>query len=128
MNRYGFLFARFRPGCHWYALVLAGKNLITAMVPVVPGSVSQWCMLLLALFTYNTTTLLMLPWRHTVVNVLDSYLTSGLLVVACFGGVFLDLNSVDASTLSTVGAAVIVAMPLGICCLAMYPRRGGRGV
>lgn len=80
LHRYGFLFARFRTGSFHYAAVLLSRNMILAILPVVPEEGIVLMLIVLTLLVSFAIATDLRPWRMDSMNNLD-IVSSGLMIL-----------------------------------------------
>eukprot|EP00929_Paragymnodinium_shiwhaense_P036218 TRINITY_DN19440_c0_g1_i2.p1 TRINITY_DN19440_c0_g1~~TRINITY_DN19440_c0_g1_i2.p1 ORF type:complete len:1136 (+),score=120.67 TRINITY_DN19440_c0_g1_i2:82-3489(+) len=91
-HMYDFLFGRFRPQVHWYALVSFARGLLISVVPILPNPVIQLLIFQLAMIAQLFVTAKVQPyvrWQESQVEVI---LTACVLLLASVCYVFIEVN------------------------------------
>ncbi|CAE7227713.1 Scube3 [Symbiodinium sp. KB8] len=126
MNRYRFLFQRFRPECYYYGLVLLFRNAFVALLPVVLASMPELQVLLMGvLFVLGWFVQVRTwPWRTQEANYADSIMTGFLLVVLLAAGPLLKIDEDKSAEMlgwlllfAVMGPAVV---GVGAVCFAVF--------
>ena len=81
LHAFAFLFFRFRPPAYWYVLVLLGRNLAAAMVPIIADEAVQLFCLTLVIGPCVVACAWALPWRIFIANVLDLVTNVGFVLI-----------------------------------------------
>ncbi len=115
MERYRFLFARFRPERYYYGLILTGHNLIVATIPaaLVALPALQVGIMGIVICLKLIVQILLWPWRLDLANYNDLALSAGLLILLLLASPLLNISQEE--TLSFVAillSCVMVLLPL----------------
>jgi hypothetical protein len=77
----GFLFVTYRVEKYWYCMTTWTRNLLVALVPILPNIVAQICIFNIILICCCVTCSANFPWRARHANYLDLALYSGIICV-----------------------------------------------
>jgi len=99
-RRWKFLFIRYRPDVHWWALVIMSKGALLSLVYVVStrGMVQLYCTMNV-LCLYLVLELTLRPWRHAANTFLDSWSQYGLIMLCLSITTVASLRSADGAQL-----------------------------
>ena len=115
MERYRFLFARFRPERYYYGLILTAHNLLVAIIPaaLVALPALQVGIMGIVICLKLIVQILLWPWRLDLANYNDLALSAGLLILLLLASPLLNISQEE--TLSFVAillSCVMVLLPL----------------
>ncbi|CAE7632015.1 unnamed protein product [Symbiodinium sp. CCMP2592] len=128
LEKYKFLFGRFRPERYYYALLLSAHNMVVALIPaaLVAAPALQVGIMGAVICTKLTAQSLLWPWRSDVANYNDLVLSTALLILLLLASPLLRLNQTDTSFLVAVLlACVLCVLPLAAlssACMAVSVR------
>ncbi|CAE8656775.1 unnamed protein product [Polarella glacialis] len=103
-NTWVFLFFRFHPRSHRFALVLLGRNALLGISPVLPDAMTQVGLLQIILLMYLMVTLHICPWRLQAANILDVAANAGMVLMLSLCALFID--NVDRTAISQICCAL----------------------
>ncbi|CAE7632088.1 unnamed protein product [Symbiodinium sp. CCMP2592] len=115
LERYRFLFGRFRPERYYYGLMLSFHNLVVALIPATLVSVPalQVGIMGIVVCVKLTTQSLLWPWRVDVANYNDMVLSAGLLMLLLLASPLLNLNEQKAMEfVAVLLACVMFLLPI----------------
>eukprot|EP00438_Fugacium_kawagutii_P014794 Skav228783 [mRNA] locus=scaffold589:636513:638072:- [translate_table: standard] len=115
MERYRFLFARFRPERYYYGLILSLHNLIVAVIPaaLVSFPALQVGTMGIVICVKMILQILIWPWRLEVANYNDLALSAGLLILLLLASPLLDLSEEETLTfVAILLSSVMVVLPV----------------
>jgi hypothetical protein len=88
LNTYAFLFFRVKPAARWFVLAFLVRNMIIAMVPVIPNVFWQvTIMQIMFIVTFGVTCIVM-PWRWPIANALEIVTAGCMLCLFCLTAFF----------------------------------------
>jgi len=108
LRKYAFLFARFRPGVFWYALIHIARSLIFAVSSIIPSIVCQIMMTQLFLCTSSVLVSLLFPWRVRFANVLDITMTVAITMLLSTSAFFVEGESLE--SIAWIGSVILVGL------------------
>ena len=115
MERYRFLFARFRPERYYYGLILCAHNLIVAVIPAALASMPalQVGIMGIVICLKLIVQILLWPWRLEVANYNDLALSAGLLILLLLASPLLNISQEETLTfVAILLSSVMVVLPL----------------
>ena len=115
MERYRFLFARFRPERYYYGLILCTHNLIVAVIPAALVSLPalQVGIMGIVICLKLIVQILMWPWRLEVANYNDLALSAGLLILLLLASPLLNISQEETLTfVAILLSCVMVVLPV----------------
>ena len=115
MERYRFLFARFRPERYYYGLILCAHNLIVAVIPAALASMPalQVGIMGIVICLKLIVQILLWPWRLEVANYNDLALSAGLLILLLLASPLLNISQEETLTfVAVLLSSVMVVLPL----------------
>ncbi|CAE7320100.1 Grm8 [Symbiodinium necroappetens] len=114
VNRYRFLFQRFRPECYYYGLVLLFRNAFVALFPVAFVSMPEVQVVLMgALFVFGgALQVRSWPWRTPMANYADLVMTAFLQVVLLGAAPLLEIDKEQSTEMLGWLLLVAVLCPL----------------
>jgi hypothetical protein len=113
----GFLFVCYRVEKYWYCLATWCRNLIVALIPILPNVVAQICifnMLLVSMFVLAASHF---PWRARVANFLDLALYAGIILVNTFAVAFAEP---DTELVALIAMVFIIVALVAILCAGLF--------
>ena len=110
MERYRFLFARFRPERYYYGLILCTHNLTVGIIPaaLVSFPALQVGIMGIVICLKLIVQILLWPWRLDIANYNDLALSAGLLILLLLASPLLNIDR--AETLTFVAILVSIVM------------------
>ena len=110
MERYRFLFARFRPERYYYGLILCTHNLTVGIIPaaLVSFPALQVGIMGIVICLKLIVQILLWPWRLDIANYNDLALSAGLLILLLLASPLLNID--QAETLTFVAILLSVVM------------------
>ena len=81
LHAFAFLFFRCNPQAYWYVLVMLGRNLAVAMVPLIADEALQLLCFTLVLFPSLFVCCGVFPWRNYRANIVDITTNAGFLLI-----------------------------------------------
>ena len=121
LEKYKFLFGRFRPERYYYALLLCAHNLVVATIPAALVSVPalQVGIMGIVICVKLAAQSLLWPWRIDVANYNDLVLSTALLILLLLASPLLRLDPTDSTFLVAVLlSCVLCVLPLAALCAA----------
>jgi len=126
LERYKFLFARFRPERYYFGLLLSAHNLVVALIPAALVSVPalQVGIMGMVVCLKLTTQSLLWPWRADVANYNDMMLSASLLVLLLLASPLLNIDQEQtmqfvavllACVMFTLPIAALLAASAAVC-------------
>ena len=83
LNMFSFLFFRFRPEANWYVLVFLARNMIVALVPILPDAAAQILTMLFVVSLCTGLSIHIWPWRVSVANLFEIGAGMGVGAILC---------------------------------------------
>lgn len=78
-DSFGCMFVRFKAELHWFSLAVMTRNLVLALVPMVPTAPGQICIFMIMGVAYLVLVVTARPWRLDILNPLDAFMTVSVL-------------------------------------------------
>ena len=117
LHAFAFLFFRFQPRAFWYVLVLLGRNLASAMVPVIAdGSLQLFC-LTIVLGPCVVACSIGFPWRIYTANLLDLSTNMGFLLILFLAGLLTE--GADETMIANMITAIFLFLGT-VCALVVF--------
>jgi hypothetical protein len=113
---YRFLFFRFGTESYWYVLVFLMRNMLIALVPILPSVVAQIFFLNLVVLFCLVIVCRAMPWRVYVGNYIDIGSTAGVVLIVSLACIYVEVATESVSTILCVlfvCAAVMIVVAMG---------------
>lgn len=109
LERYHFLFCRFKPECHYYAVVLMLRSLCISLLTIIPKLAIQITFLQGILVSSLLVTIQQKPWRIGHLNTMESLYTAAMVSIVFLCALVANADEGDLQILAWVVGIFIVA-------------------
>jgi hypothetical protein len=123
LNTYAFLFFRFRNSTYWYSIVILTRNLLLALVTVIPFSSGQLVVFTAIVLPSLGCQAYFVPWRASHCNGIEVLCLMGLQALVCFSGLFVsEVNTVFVSYLCLCVLCALLLVLVAALLAGLYSR------